>query len=283
MLAADEAIGPRVATLISRSAHDLVAIATPPSTVDNPRSLPSTARSLAIPCLDARRLDSNELVDEIRSVDADVLVNVHSLTKVSTDVLDLFAVGAWNLHPGPLPEGAGANVPSWAIALGWESHGVTLHKMTAEYDDGHISFEDRFRIAPNATGLTLSAECSRRGLGLLAQLLEALESPATVPAVPQDPSQRRYFGRKQPHDGIVAWSWPASQIEAYVRACDFRPFPSPWAPPQAKVGATVYELLSVEVGEHATEPAGSIMAGDSLSVASADRWVTLTEVREVET
>ena len=283
MLAADEAIGPRVATLISRSAHDLAAIATPPSTVDNPRSLSSTARSLAIPCLDARQLDSESLVDDIRSVDADVLVNVHSLTKISTNVLDLFTVGAWNLHPGPLPEGAGANVPSWAIALGWESHGVTLHKMTAEYDDGHISYEERFPIAPNATGLTLSAECSRRGLGLLAQLLAALERPTTVPAMPQERSLRRYFGRKQPHDGIVAWSWPASQIEAFVRACDFRPFPSPWAPPQATIGTTVYELLSVEIGEHTTEPAGTIMAGDSLSIATADRWITLTEVREVET
>ena len=283
ILAADEAIGPRVANLVSRSSHTLVGVATPATTNDGPRSLVAIASTNGIDCMDSRKLGGDDLVSQIDDLQPDVLLNVHSLTKISRSVLDRFPVGAWNLHPGPLPEGAGANVPSWGIALGWDQHGVTLHKMTAEYDDGDISFEDRFPISPTATGLTLSAECSRRGLGLIAALLEQLaKDPSAVPSTPQDTSARRYFTKQQPNNAMIDWNSTASTIESYVRACDFRPFRSPWAAPIAIIDGQRLELLSVEIGEQTQETAGSLRARDPYSVATADRWITLTEVRKVE-
>ncbi len=281
VLAADEAIGPRVANLVLRSSHELVAVAAPSNGEES--SLAALASSHEIGCLDARKLNGRELISNIAAIEPDVFLNIHSLTKVSPDVLNLFPTGAWNLHPGALPEAAGANVPSWAITLRWASHGVTLHKMTADFDAGDISYEDRFPIGPAATGLTLSAECSLRGLRLIQSLITQLENdPSAVPSLAQDLLRRRYFGRQQPSAGIVDWNRTAADIEAYVRACDFRPFPSPWRPPHALVGDHWHELHSVEVGHMTNEPPGTVRVGPVDAVAAADRWISLTETTEAK-
>ena len=283
ILAADEAAGARTVNLLQRSDLELVAIAAKPPADEDERSLFAKGRALGLPCFDARRLGKLEMASELARLQPDVFLNVHSLTKVCAEVLEVFPVGAWNLHPGPLPEGAGINVPSWAIALGWSEHGVSLHRMTAEYDEGGLAYEDRFPIAEAATGLTLSAECGNRGLRLVKQLIDQLAAdPAAVPDSPQDLSRRGYYGKGQPNDGVVDWSAPAAAIEGHVRAADFRPFESPWHAPRAEIDGGSFELVEVAVGEPTTEPAGSTRTDDErISVAAADRWITLIEARKV--
>ena len=216
---------------------------------------------------------------ELTALRPDVLLNVHSLTKVCGEVLAAFPVGAWNLHPGPLPEGAGINVPSWAIALGWAEHGVTVHRMTAEYDEGEIAYEDRFPVAERATGLMLSAECGSRGLRLVKQLVDQLaDDPDGVPRRRQDLSRRAYYGLGQPGDGVVDWTSTAASIDAHVRAADFRPFPSPWRSPRAEIDGRWYELIEVEVGDPTDATPGTVtLRGEHMTVAAADRWVTVVE------
>lgn len=282
VLAADEAAGRRALKLLVGSAHEPVLVAVP-AAADEPSALRDDATALGVPTIDARRLGSAAVASELSAVKADVLLNVHSLTKVCSEALDVFGVGAWNLHPGPLPEGAGINVPSWAVALGWEEHGVTLHRMTAEYDAGDIAYEDRFPIRDSATGLTLSAECGSRGLRLVSALLDQLaEDPSEVPAAPQSVDDRAYFGKGQPNNGRIDWTAPAERIEAHVRAADFRPFPSPWHPPVADVDGELVGLVEVSIGDVASVPPGtSRRVGTELSIAAADRWVTVNELRSV--
>ncbi len=283
VLAADEAAGTRALQMLIRSPHQIVAVAAKPSPDGDDRSLQAKAHELGVPFIDARRLRNPEIAVELETDEPDVLLNVHSLTKVCAEVLDVFTVGAWNLHPGPLPEGAGINVPSWAIALGWSEHGVSLHRMTAEYDEGGLAYVDRFPIADNATGLTLSAECGSRGLRLVKQLVDQLaDDPAGVPDEPQDLSRRGYYGLGQPGDGRVDWADEATAIEAHVRAADFRPFDSPWHAPRAEIDGVTYELIDVAIGEPTDNPPGTSRETDAgRSVAAADRWITLIEARKV--
>lgn len=283
VLAADEAAGARTLQLLSRSVHEVVAVAAKPALDGADTSLAAKASELEVPFIDARRLGKPELVPELAALEPDVLLNVHSLTKVCAEVLDAFPVGAWNLHPGPLPEGAGINVPSWAIALGWAEHGVSLHRMTAEYDEGGLTYEDRFPVSDTATGLTLSAECGSRGIRLVKQLIDQLaDDPAGVPDAPQDLSKRGYYGLGQPNDGIVDWSQPAASIEAHVRAADFRPFPSPWRAPEATVDGDTHQLIEVAIGDPTDEPPGTSRETQTgLAVAAGDRWITLIETRRI--
>ena len=285
ILAADEAAGARTLKLLQRSALDVVAIAAKPPAPDGHRSLWATGADLGLPCFDSRRLGQPELATELAALEPDVFLNVHSLTKVCPEVLEIASIGAWNLHPGPLPEGAGINVPSWAIALGWREYGVSLHRMTAEYDEGELTYEDRFPIAEGATGLTLSAECGTRGLRLVKRLIDQLvEDPSAVPGEAQDLRRRGYYGRGQPHDGVIDWSTSSATIEAHVRAADFRPFDSPWRTPRAEIDGCWFELIDVEVGAPTTEVAGTARCDEGrIAVAASDRWLSLIEARKVTT
>lgn len=283
VLAADEAAGERAMRMVERSGHALAGVAARRPVGDPDRSLWGRATAAGVPCFDAKRLTSAGIAAELGELRPDVLLNVHSLHKVHRDVLELFGVGAWNLHPGPLPEAAGINVPSWAIALGHRRHGVTLHRMTENYDEGAVAYEDRFPIAPDATGLRLSAECGRRGLVLVQRLLEQLAvDPAAVPRVPQDLSQRRFFSTGQPNDGVIEWTSPAEVVDAHVRAADFRPFTGPWKAPRAVVGDETRRLLEVAVDRPSDAVAGSVARdGDRLMVAAADNWVRIVDSEEV--
>lgn len=279
-LAGDEAAGVRTLGMLQRSVHEVVLVAANPS--DLKRSLSARALASGVSVIDARRLRCPDVCDAIATERPDVLLNVHSLHKVHDAALDAFGVGAWNLHPGPLPEAAGINVPSWAIAQGHAEHGVTVHAMTATYDGGAIAYEDRFPIAADDTGLTLSARCANRGLVLVQRLIEQLASdPAGVPRRPQELAGRRFYGTGQPNGGFVSWTDSADAIAAHVRAADFRPFDGPWDPPRAVVNGSTMALLDVAVEGPTSAPPGTVrFDGTFPSIASGDRWVRVLDSQE---
>ncbi len=281
ILAADESAGQRALRLIERSEHELVLVATSPT--DAGTAMRSIASDMAVPLMDARELSRPDSARVVEAAAPDVLLNVHSLPKVCTEVLDVFEVGAWNLHPGPLPEAAGINAPSWAVALGWREYGVSLHQMTPEYDAGHLTYEDRFSIRDNATGLSLSAECASRGLRLVAALLDQLaEDPGSVPHTPQELTRRQYFGRGQPNEGMIDWAAPASEIDAHVRAADFRPFTSPWTVPRARIDGELFDLIEVAIGDESDASPGHLRNENGMiSVSARDRWIDVIKARKV--
>lgn len=281
LLAGDEAAGHRALKLLERSTLSVVGVAT---SADDPKSrLRAGAKELGAPVLDARVLGRDSGLEELAALSPDVLLNIHSLTKVSASALDLFAVGAWNLHPGPLPEAAGINVPSWAVALSWTEHGVTVHRMTSEYDAGDIAYQDRFSIPVGATGLRLSAECARRGMALVSGLIGQLEEDAAgVPRIAQDLAARAYYGRGQPNDGRIDWNESAERIVAHVRAADFRPFPSPWHEPIAEIDGEPVGLVEVSIGSRTSATPGTCARLDGeLSVAATDHWIMIHEMKSV--
>ncbi len=218
--------------------------------------------------------------DRLRELEVDLLLNVHSLAIVAPEVLTAPRIGAFNLHPGPLPGYAGLNVPSWALAAGEREHGVTLHWMTAGIDEGDVAYRDRFPISERETGASLSARCARRGLSLVERLLgdAAADGP---PREGQDLAAGRYLPPGPPHGGRLPWALPAASIERLVRAADFRPFASPWGSFGSRVGDREFGVLEAATTAMATDrPPGTVGArsGDDLLVAAGDEWLALRRV-----
>src|SRR5262245_45811537 len=151
--------------------------------------------------------------DWLAREEVDVLLNVHSLFRIDPAVVAAPRIGSFNLHPGPLPRYAGLNAPSWAIYNGETSHAVTLHWMDAEIDTGAIVYSSSFEITDRDTGLSVSATCAREGLPLVTRLLEvAAAEPDSIPAEPQDLTDRQYFGREIPNDGHIDWARPSREL-----------------------------------------------------------------------
>jgi methionyl-tRNA formyltransferase len=129
--------------------------------------------------------------------------------------------------------------------------------------------------------LSLGIECTRRGLGLVDRLLEALARDS-VPRTAQDLDRRRYFARgSAPEDGVVRWARPAVEVERLSRAFDYGPFRSPWGRLTSRLGGRAVELGRLTPGSVGTPaPPGSLeVASDgSLEAATLDGWVRIRSV-----
>jgi UDP-4-amino-4-deoxy-L-arabinose formyltransferase/UDP-glucuronic acid dehydrogenase (UDP-4-keto-hexauronic acid decarboxylating) len=280
LLVAEEAAGIQVLRRLASSGHELAGVLTAPQTRGGGATVAGVAEGLGLAIEPSERVRDPALSAWIRDRHVDLLLNVHSLFVIHADVVAAPRIGSFNLHPGPLPAYAGLNAPSWAIYHGEERHAVTVHWMEPGIDTGAIAYERWFPIAETDTGLSLSLACVREGLPLVERLLEDAER-GTIPALPQDRSRRRYFGREAPQEGRVEWSRPAREVVDFVRACDYFPFASPWGRPLATLGGRDVEILkAVRTGRPTGEPPGTIGAAEAgaVAVACADEWVAVPRV-----
>lgn len=214
----------------------------------------------------------------------DLLLNVHSLHIVAEPVLAAPRLGCFNMHPGPLPRYAGLHAPSWALLRGETQHGVTVHRMSGRVDTGSIAYQATFPLGDRDTAFSVSLRCVEAGLPLLDALVAAAASdPASIPAIPQDLSQREYFGRAIPEGGVIAWARTALEISRFVRAFSYHPFPSPWGDPKTTRDGREVGIVSVSLtGEPTSARPGSVAVGptqDEVRVACGDAWIRIDRAK----
>lgn len=281
-LAAEDAAGVQALRLLAEREHRLVAVFTSRGPAEPGATVAGVARALDVPVRPAAEVRDPALGRWLRDEGADLLLNVHSLHVVHWDVLEAPALGAFNLHPGPLPECAGLNAPSWALYEGAESHGVTLHRMTAGLDEGPIAFYAAFPVGPHDTALAVLTRCVRRGLPLVERLLDVAERGEPIPARVQDLARRRWFGAGPPEGGCLDWDRPARRVIDFVRACDYGPFRSPWGFPRCAVGGREVAIAAAEAAPGSVDgPPGTVMAaqGGGVLVAAADGLIRVQQVQ----
>jgi methionyl-tRNA formyltransferase len=284
LLIGEESAGIQMLHEIERSGHRVIAVmASPGRVAASGASLWDAAAKLGLPTWPAQLVKDPLLAERMRAEEVDLLLNVHSLYVIHGTVLGAPRIGAFNLHPGPLPRYAGLNAVSWAIYQGERSHGVTVHWMAPEIDAGPIAYQSLFPIDENDTALSLAARCVREGLPLMMRLLDvAAKHPAEIPAVPQDIEKREYFPAGVPEGGRLSWRWPAQKIVDFVRACDYFPFRSPWGHPRTSMGTQELAVVKARRTRLAADsPPGTVgeSTGEGVKVASSDEWLLVTKLK----
>jgi UDP-4-amino-4-deoxy-L-arabinose formyltransferase/UDP-glucuronic acid dehydrogenase (UDP-4-keto-hexauronic acid decarboxylating) len=280
LLAGEEAAGAQTLRLLHETGQQVVGVLTGRKGAERSVGpLSSLAAQWGYRVWPARRVRDPAFADEVRAEGVELLLNVHSLYVVNAEVVAAPRIGSFNVHPGPLPEYAGLNAPSWAILHGEPEHGVTVHWMDAGIDTGEIAYEARFPIAPDETAFTLSAKGVRAAIPLLRKLLEAAAAePPAIPRAKQRAVPGRYYGREAPNGGRIDWSARAEEVERFVRAADYGLFASPWGAPRATLaGGGEVEILKVaRTGEKAAAAPGSCSGA---RVACGDEWLLVKKIR----
>jgi len=285
LLLAEESAGLRALRMIAARDDELVAVVTS-SSQDSGQSSTIRKTALRLGCDVWHPTDTQdaEFGKKIRDLDIDILLNVHSLYVLDASVIDSPKIGSFNLHPGPLPQLAGLNAPSWAIYLGEKRHAVTLHWMHAGIDTGPVAYSANFDLCDHDTGLSVSNACVKLGIPLIGKLLDTATSDHTaIPARAQDLKYRRVFGRREiPNDGRVDWSESARQIDAFVRAADYGPFHSPWGHPKTLAdGRELAIVKAAMTGQTTNATPGHVvwMEADGVGVAAADQIVLVQSIK----
>lgn len=284
LLVAEEGAGLQALKLVRRLGCNLVGLVTSTGTPGGKSAIRAGAADVGCPMWEPSGVARPEVVAAMAALDVDILLNVHSLLILPAEVVTVPRFGSFNLHPGPLPTYAGLSVPSWAIYRGETEHAVTVHWMVPAIDAGDIAYETRIPILPDETGLSLSIKCIREGLPLLEGVLETTRSsPESIPARPQDLSQRAYYRRGAPKKGRVDWSASAIEIERLLRAANYRPFPSPWGTPWTLSGASRLGIVAArDTGVTASETPGVVGASTETGVlvATGTHWLEIERLEE---
>jgi natural product biosynthesis luciferase-like monooxygenase protein len=173
--------------------------------------------------------------------------------------------GAFNFHDAPLPDLAGLFCPVWGLIEGRREYGVTWHVITAGVDEGDVVASRRFEVAGDETSLSLNTKCFEAGLASFEGLVRRL-ADGTLVATPQGHGPRRLCrGDERPAAACALdFTRSASELERFVRALDFGPYPNPFGSAWLLAGgAPVWVTRAVAVDVHGGAAPGQVLGLDA--------------------
>jgi methionyl-tRNA formyltransferase len=232
------------------------------------------AREKGVPIFTPEKVNTPEWIERIAALKPDLILSVYYRNMISSKILPLAPLGAFNLHGSLLPKYRGRAPINWAVLHGEPRLGMTLHRMVKSADAGAIVDQEGVAIGPRDTAEQAFRKvmpCARR---VLARQIDALLA-GTAKETPQDESQATYFGGRKPEDGRIAWSQTSTQIFNLIRAVT-DPYPGAFT----DVGPARLMVWWAETDSSATQgrrgAPGEILSLAPLVVATADGALELT-------
>lgn len=187
------------------------------------RSVAELAQQHGIPVHTPDAINTPRWIEEIRALRPAVILSCYYRQMISTAILELAPLGAFNMHGSLLPKYRGRAPVNWALLHGERETGVTLHHMVARADAGDIVDQQAVSIGATETARDLYPRITAAARLVLARQLDNLLR-GTAPRRPQDETQASYFGGRRPEDGRIDWRQSATAIFNLIRAVT-HPYP----------------------------------------------------------
>jgi methionyl-tRNA formyltransferase len=185
-------------------------------------SVEGLAREHGIPVHLTEKVDA-DTIDLVKRAEPDVIVVNSWYSWMPPELYNLPPHGTLNLHDSLLPKFTGFSPVLWGLISGESEFGLTIHRMDEGLDTGDILIQRSLPIGPRDTGTELVMRAMDLIPGALRDALSALES-GNATWRPQDKAARTYFHKRSERDSLIDWSWPAEDLERFVRALS-EPYP----------------------------------------------------------
>ena len=234
------------------------------------------ARARNVPIFAPAKVNTPEWFEKLATLRPDLILSVYYRNMISTKILGLARLGAFNMHGSLLPKYRGRAPINWAVLHGEARIGMTLHRMVKHADAGPIVDQEGVDLGPRDTAgqaFRKVLPCARQ---VLARQIDALLA-GTARETPQDESQATYFGGRTPEDGRINWSQGSTQIFNLIRAVT-DPYPGAFTDlGGARLMVWWAEPDSAAVRGLRGRP-GEILAVSPLVVATGDGALELTHI-----
>ncbi|MEQ9021179.1 MAG: methionyl-tRNA formyltransferase [Pseudomonadales bacterium] len=210
------------------SSHNIVGVYTQP---DRPagrgkKLLPSAVKQLALeqglPVYQPPNFKNTTDIDELASLEADVMVVVAYGLILPEAVLKTPLSGCINVHASLLPRWRGAAPIQRAIEAGDSESGVTIMQMDQGLDTGDMLAKESCAIESRDTAAHLHDKLVDIGKAVLLDTLKQIET-GQFHLEPQDDSRATYAHKIQKSEALLDWSMNATTLDRKIRA--FNPFP----------------------------------------------------------
>lgn len=187
----------------------------------------------------------------------DVLLSVNYLYLINDHLISLPKEYAINLHGSLLPRYRGRTPHVWAIINNEKCTGVTAHLITAECDAGDIVEQVYIPILEHETGNDILLKFRRVYPDLVEGLLNKIRNRDLV-VKSQNHSLATYYGKRNPEDGLINWTWQKERIRNWIRA-QADPYPGAFSFING-IKITIDKVCYSEFGYHFDEPDGKVLA-----------------------
>lgn len=176
----------------------------------------------SIPIYQPLTLRDPALLEEVRSMQADIIAVVAYGKILPDDVLTSARYGAVNLHGSLLPKYRGAAPIQWAVLNGDEKTGVCTFFLVPEMDAGDIIYEEETAIGEMETSGELYDRLMLLGAGLLSRTLRDVDA-GIAPRTPQDHSKATYVSRLGKELCPIDWNRTPREVVKWI--CGLQPWP----------------------------------------------------------
>ena len=240
-----------------------------------PPAVKTLAQESGLPVLQPRSIDDPKTIQQLQSLEPDVLVVAAFGMLLNRKILDLAPYGALNVHASLLPKYRGAAPIQRALVNGEPVTGITIMQMVPELDAGPILIQRALAIGIDDTAGILHDELAELGGECLLEALHGLLRNELVP-VQQDPELVTYAPKLKKEEGRIDWARPAVEVHNHIRA--MHPWPGAhffW--PRAGDGETLrLQVFPGRIGPERDEtgpPPGTLqeLQDEGLPIACQDR------------
>ena len=142
---------------------------------------------------------------------------------LKADLLNLVPNGWLGIHASLLPSYRGGAPLVWAVLNGETETGLSLFYFDEGMDTGEIVAQRKVSIGFKDTIADVLAKIEKGSLEIVREYYPLLLQ-GKAPRLKQDHSKATYAALRQPSDGKIDWSQPASRIYDFVRA-QTHPYP----------------------------------------------------------
>ncbi len=245
-----------------------------------PSPVERAARGFGLPVLTPASLRSSEAEEIMRAHGAQAAVVVAFGMILPQAILDVFPLGAFNLHASLLPRWRGAAPINRAVMAGDRESGVTVMKMEAGLDTGAVTragglaMIERVPIGPDTTAGDLHDELAQLGADLMARALGALER-GSLALTPQPAEGVTYASKIDKAETRIDWSKPWSEVHNHIRGLS--PFPGAWFE-MAGEGKPVRVKVLRTTRSEGSGPPGTVI-DDQLTVACGEGAVRIAKLQ----
>lgn len=264
---------------VVNAGHQVVACVTAP---DRPKGrgmhvvsspVAEFAERKKIPVLKPERLRDGDLIQRLKDCEAQLFVVIAYGKILPPELLAVPKIAAINSHGSLLPKYRGAAPINWALINGDAETGISIIKMNPQLDAGDVIAQERLKIDPHDTAVTLRAKLSALSATCLCRTVLALGQGECHPVV-QDARQVSLAPKLTKELGHIDWQKPAAQIHNLVRGL------LPWPTAYTHFNGKLLKILETGIGEHSSFQPGVIGAvtPKGLSVGTGDGALLIKRV-----
>lgn len=230
----------------------------------NPSPVKELVTPLGIPVLSPEKINTDDILETIKSWRAEVAVVVAYGQILSQKFLDLFPNRVVNVHASLLPRWRGAAPVQRALMNGDSETGVSLQVVVKKMDAGAVLGIRKIPLLPEVNAVDVFAKVAKLGAELISvELMDYLRGNL-IPTV-QDESHVTHAAKISKEEAFVDWNWPAEKVHNHVRGLAAGPVAA------TRRGGKVVKLHATRVVE---KDGARGQAGD-LVVAAANGASTL--------